>query len=554
MPRVSVLGMLFPTVFAAGISFFCAAIIFPRTAHAALSRQMETVTDTISTLLLASLHLFQASAHETTPMQIRQMRDQILCSRARLDREIAVLKTAYEEARFEITYAFIPIRAYEPFVKHCVDLQGLLTCRTGLDVSPFDIIAVNGEEKTNIRSSHVDASVRTLVDQLGQANLAAIAYTRTAIAKASKSHSSSPDQRTKAALGSSINTTALGGLAAQSHFTRQRLQRVLTDAVDKLKDGIVSSLEEAISEDSAAQSALEEHLFRENTIKDCYFLTSLVELSDTSAELLSLAEQLPDPAKGARRRIRLHRPNKAFFKARHGAGTYADSDDSGEFQNNLRELVSHKRKPDDDEGEYEQKGRREHVRLDGQKRFNRTDIMPIQHVERSWSSLTTLHTRIHDSYKAWCNSPDVLRRRIQLSKAIHRVFRSPHLKYGIKAALGVSLLTLPGHLPSESPGYKWYKSCKGQWISICFLYVLGTTTAATNRIAFYRSAGTLLGAFYGLVGQIIVGTNPYGLVAVMVVSSLVTDYMILEKPRVAYLGIVWYVQTSISPVWLLTRT
>lgn len=136
-------------------------------------------------------------------------------------------------------------------------------------------------------------------------------------------------------------------------------------------------------------------------------------------------------------------------------------------------------------------------------------------------------------------SASAMKYRLWLSRALRRWSRSPHPRYGLKAALGVSLLCLPGHLPEDSPGRQWFVRNRAYWISIAYIYVLQTITGATIRTAFYRMMGTLAGALYGFVGQKIAGENPYALVAVIMVSSAITDYLVLRRPRFAYFGIVW---------------
>jgi F0F1-type ATP synthase assembly protein I len=54
----------------------------------------------------------------------------------------------------------------------------------------------------------------------------------------------------------------------------------------------------------------------------------------------------------------------------------------------------------------------------------------------------------------------------------------------------------------------------------------------------HAQLGTLFGAIYGLVGQKIAGTNPYGLVAVMTFQAFFTNYLIIFKPRYQGVGIV----------------
>jgi hypothetical protein len=65
--------------------------------------------------------------------------------------------------------------------------------------------------------------------------------------------------------------------------------------------------------------------------------------------------------------------------------------------------------------------------------------------------IALLGRQTENVYALW-NSPKAKARRIALHKRIHAVRSSQHLKHGLKCSAGVSLLTLPGHLPASSAG------------------------------------------------------------------------------------------------------
>ena len=105
------------------------------------------------------------------------------------------------------------------------------------------------------------------------------------------------------------------------------------------------------------------------------------------------------------------------------------------------------------------------------------------HVELVRAAFTRLH--------AWIRSPKMYARRIKLHELADKMRHSRHLKYGVKCSLGISLLTIPGHFPTDSPGYRWFQATRGPWIVTAFLYCLQTTTAATYRDTLWRTVSRL---------------------------------------------------------------
>lgn len=52
----------------------------------------------------------------------------------------------------------------------------------------------------------------------------------------------------------------------------------------------------------------------------------------------------------------------------------------------------------------------------------------------------------------WWNGPIVLDWRMTAHRSLESFKRSRHLKHAFKSAFGISLLTLPGHLPAQNSG------------------------------------------------------------------------------------------------------
>lgn len=62
----------------------------------------------------------------------------------------------------------------------------------------------------------------------------------------------------------------------------------------------------------------------------------------------------------------------------------------------------------------------------------------------------------------WWTSPEVYRLRLHIDEVIQSFQNSRHLKHAFKCAFGISLLTLPGHLPADYEGvfaHKHHNCC-----------------------------------------------------------------------------------------------
>ncbi|KZT52483.1 hypothetical protein CALCODRAFT_558069 [Calocera cornea HHB12733] len=142
------------------------------------------------------------------------------------------------------------------------------------------------------------------------------------------------------------------------------------------------------------------------------------------------------------------------------------------------------------------------------------------------------NSRFHEGNKflRWLlpSSSTMLRYRLKLASIVRAIQRSPHARYGFKAALGTMLLTLPGFLPRGSAARSWFDQSHGQWMVIAFLFVLETDTGATLRNGMWRIIGTLCGAICAYLIWIICHSNPYGVVALVTLLQIPAGYVILR--------------------------
>lgn len=132
------------------------------------------------------------------------------------------------------------------------------------------------------------------------------------------------------------------------------------------------------------------------------------------------------------------------------------------------------------------------------------------------------------SRHTWDN--DLLEARIRASRTLRAIKRSRHIRYALKMALGISLLSLPGLLPVGTAGRSWYASSRAQWAVVSYLYTLDVSTGATFKVGVFRLSGTIGGAVMAYVGYLISRGTAYGLVAIATVYSLPIAFIMIYSP------------------------
>ena len=236
-------------MFAAVLSLLVVILVFPMTAQHGLSSQLTDTLGTVSELLLRSLHLFQVDKF-TTPSEILALREDVNTLRGTLSMQITALRTAYEEAQYEITYSFFPMTRYKSFLGNISRLQNILVSKMRLDAS---------SELHVLPEVHALPYLRTFVDELGRINLQALRIIRLRLAL---------DRSHKIQL-------LLPEDPQYSHLDtcRHRLQ----DTVARFQEAIVDSLETILKTDESSRRG-QGSLFRDKVLRDCYFFISLVQV------------------------------------------------------------------------------------------------------------------------------------------------------------------------------------------------------------------------------------------------------------------------------------
>ncbi|KAH9977258.1 hypothetical protein BGW80DRAFT_1435937 [Lactifluus volemus] len=123
----------------------------------------------------------------------------------------------------------------------------------------------------------------------------------------------------------------------------------------------------------------------------------------------------------------------------------------------------------------------------------------------------------------------ITRLRFVLAACVRAIVHSSHLQHAVKNSIGVMLLSIPAFLPVGSPGQRWFVDAHGQWMIISYVWVLETNTGATWRVAYLRTAGTIVGAVYAYLTWLICRTNPYGLVLMVTLADLPISWLILGQ-------------------------
>ena len=299
--------MLYAALLAAGVSLITVLVAFPATANGLLANKLCDTLGTSSELLLASLHLYQVDIRKT-PEDLQKLKEQVSSLRKKFASQVAQLRPAYEEAKYEITYSRFPMQRYDALIAGCQKLENLLVSRTGLTTT-----------ESIPRERHNPNDLRSLVDELGTIHLACINHVRTKVAKSTS-------------LGK-ILSVSLGRRATDDVG---KLNAAIEDAVAELKDSVVEAMDSALRTTDYED---DDHtrLFQANVspapgqtssftyiqegrqaFRDCFFLTSLVELSGDISQLLLEAEGLPEPGDGSSRRFWFPALSMALFASKQG--------------------------------------------------------------------------------------------------------------------------------------------------------------------------------------------------------------------------------------------
>lgn len=256
--------MLYPVLFAAGISLLVSLIVFPASSNKLLAQQLIDILGLTSELLLTTLHLFQADPRSiSTIEEYRLVCERVLQLRQRIELDVQNLRPAYEDARYEVTFALFPLERYEAFIDLSSKLQNILVSRMGFKLSnrgyDIELSAIPDFELSG--RGDKPAYLRTLVDELGRMDLLALHTIRSALA-----NSSHLPVRSLSGEETGSDHTAAVFSQLHEHFRSSELENLrgrLDEIVDTFRAGIVEALDATLQETNK-DCQRTHHLFRSN--------------------------------------------------------------------------------------------------------------------------------------------------------------------------------------------------------------------------------------------------------------------------------------------------
>jgi hypothetical protein len=132
----------------------------------------------------------------------------------------------------------------------------------------------------------------------------------------------------------------------------------------------------------------------------------------------------------------------------------------------------------------------------GEKHLEDMDFVSatLYHQNRASTPPHTFYGRLEHSWRHVWDQKSVLRIRVFVSHCIHHTKHSRHGQFAFKMSVGVTLLSIPALLPADSVGREWFRTSRGAWMVVSYMYVLEVHTGAILKIAVQRAIGTFLGS------------------------------------------------------------
>ena len=155
------------------------------------------------------------------------------------------------------------------------------------------------------------------------------------------------------------------------------------------------------------------------------------------------------------------------------------------------------------EGEVKQGLQEQVYRIDVRKSAAKAAILRLSKKNTTTSQVPEKHSWTRGFRRSFWTSRKAMQLRIRIWRFMQAVRHSSHVRHGLKAAVGVAILTFPAFCPAESAARKWFVSVHGQWAtirygsvvyyemglcltSLSYLWVLETNTGATWRTGYLR--------------------------------------------------------------------
>jgi hypothetical protein len=137
----------------------------------------------------------------------------------------------------------------------------------------------------------------------------------------------------------------------------------------------------------------------------------------------------------------------------------------------------------------------------GEKHLEDMDFVSatLYHQNKASEIPHTMYGRFEHYWRQIWDQRSVLRVRVIVSHCIHHLKHSRHGPFALKMSVGVTLLSIPGLLAPGSNGREWYRTSRGAWMVVSYMYVLEVHTGAILKIAVQRAVGTFLGSLAAFI-------------------------------------------------------
>lgn len=141
----------------------------------------------------------------------------------------------------------------------------------------------------------------------------------------------------------------------------------------------------------------------------------------------------------------------------------------------------------------------------GEKHLEDMDFVSatLYHQNKASEAPHTMYGRFEHYWRQVWDQHSVLRIRVFISHCIHHLKHSRHGQFALKMSVGVTLLSIPALLAPGSNGREWYRTGRGAWMVVSYMYVLEVHTGAILKIAVQRAVGTFLGSLAAFIVSLI---------------------------------------------------
>lgn len=574
---------VYPLGITLAVSLLCNLLIFPRTASEALPSLLSKILDDTARLVALTM-----DSSSTSPL------DECIRRRQSVRTAISMLPREIEEASFEVHLGRVSASRFADLYQPIRRVNGWLSLTVGSQQdqkqSDHQVSPRNAGGDLPIHEADVAASTpspmassptfQTAVDELTRELSGALSLSATVVRLVSGCiGSSSLDDSLLAprdvpyripTRGSGMSfTLSMDGRYLPPGVALEERQRSLTSSVERFKKYLQTALDDfddaetllrtacsacppdgplrhrrpdltaRSSHADGSASPLGTAFWQGSMYQTSFLVVSLLEVSIEAIEMLKLSQgHLKDWEAQPRRRIwwpLVHWKKwlrQGTKQTRDSGPDFADAADVDEDD----ELGIPTSRPS---GLTDEELYKRIFPADEEKRqFQRDDDVSIS-VPGRLSQVRQVFRR-----------PSILRLRLWLSSTILTIRRSRSLRYAIKLALGMTLLSLPAWLPTSRD---WYINIRGAWAVVSYFYVLETSTAATVLTAFYRLLATVAGAILGLAAFEVARGNAYGICVLVTVFAIAPAFIIARRKRQLALGVVMGITLGLVPLLAYTQ-